>query len=41
MGRLMEEYMRSESLNSDLELGLKIMTEQAEEINLPELADHL
>jgi paraquat-inducible protein B len=41
MGSLMEEYMQSETLNADLERGLKIMAEQAEERNLPDLAEHL
>ncbi len=41
MGRLMGGYVQSETLNADLDRGLKVMAEQAEERNLPDLAEHL
>lgn len=40
-GRQGEEYTKSEKLTSDLERGLKIMADRAEEMGLPDLVEYL
>lgn len=41
MGRQMKEYTQGEKLSSDLERGLKIMADRAEEMDLPDLVEYL
>jgi len=40
-GRLMEEYMKSERLNSKMEQGLEVMSREARDMDLSELVEHL